>query len=269
MTVATIVNLKRLATALVLIPLVTWIILASPQWLFLVVIAAVGLLAFREYDRIVAGQNLASPGILGMAAGLAVLFVPDPWLLAIGVTLLAMTVALRVPELSAALATSAAFVLGVLYIFGAWRCAIDLRALNPHWLMFAMLLSWAGDTAALYVGRTLGKHKLAPRVSPGKTWEGAAGSVAGGLIAGAIYAHYLLPTVLLPVVFGVAAAGNVAGQVGDLAESALKRGAGVKDSGTSLPGHGGWLDRIDSTLFAVPVVYALVRWLVLEWGARS
>jgi phosphatidate cytidylyltransferase len=253
--------LKRLATALVLIPLVSWIILAGPQLLFMGVLAAVGLLAFREYSRIVVEQNFASPGILGMAAGLAVLLAPDPWLAAVLLTLVALTAALRVAELSAALSTAAAFVLGVIYIFGAWRCALDLRTMNPHWLMFAMLLSWAGDTAAFYAGRTFGKHALAPRISPAKTWEGSAGSVAGGLLAGAVYAHYLLPAAPLLLVIGVAAAGNVAGQVGDLAESALKRGAGVKDSGTSLPGHGGWLDRIDSSLFAVPVVYALVRWM--------
>jgi phosphatidate cytidylyltransferase len=255
--------LKRLATALVLIPLVSWIILAGPYWLFIAVVAAVGLLAFREYDRIVAGQRLAPPGILGMAAGLALLLVPDPWLLTVLLTLLALTFALRVQELSTALSSAACFILGVLYIFGAWRCALDLRAINPHWLMFAMLISWVGDTAALYAGRTFGKHKLAPHISPAKTWEGAAGSVAGGLVAGAVYAHYFLPSAPLLVVIGIAAAGNVAGQVGDLAESALKRGAGVKDSGTSLPGHGGWLDRIDSSLFAVPVVYALVRWIVV------
>lgn len=253
--------MKRLATALVLIPLVSWVILAGPQWLLLGVLAAVGLLAFREYDRIVAEQNFAPPGILGMAAGLALLLVPDPWLAAVLLMLVALTFALRVRELSTALATAAAFVLGVIYIFGAWRCAFDLRAINPNWLMFAMLLSWGGDTAALYVGRAFGKHRLAPRISPQKTWEGAVGSVAGGLLTGAVYAHYLLPAAPLLMVAGIAVAGNVAGQVGDLAESALKRGAGVKDSGTSLPGHGGWLDRIDSSLFAVPVVYALVRWM--------
>ncbi|MGD1096160.1 MAG: phosphatidate cytidylyltransferase [Bryobacteraceae bacterium] len=253
--------MKRLATALVLIPLVSWIILAAPQWLFMAAVAVVGLLAFREYDRIVAEQNLPSPGIVGMAAGLAVLFVPNPWLTAVLVTLVALTAALRVRELSRALSTAAAFVLGVLYIFGAWRCALDLRAMNPHWLMFAMLLSWAGDTAAFYAGHAFGKHALAPRISPAKTWEGSAGSVVGGLVAGAVYGHYLLPIAPMLLVVAIAAAGNVAGQIGDLAESALKRGAGVKDSGTSLPGHGGWLDRIDSSLFAVPVVYALVRWM--------
>ena len=133
--------------------------------------------------------------------------------------------------------------------------------MNHHWLMFALLLSWAGDTAALYIGRAFGRHKLAPRLSPAKSWEGAAGSVAAGVLAGGVYSYYLLPGVPLRWVLALAAAGNVAGQVGDLCESALKRGAGVKDSGTLLPGHGGWLDRIDSSLFSVPVVYALLKLL--------
>jgi phosphatidate cytidylyltransferase len=152
--------------------------------------------------------------------------------------------------------------LGVVYIFGAWRCALALRLINPHWLMIALLVSWAGDTAALYVGRSIGRHKLAPRVSPSKTWEGSIGSVIGGVLAAGIYAHYLIPSAPLWAVLGVAAAGNIAGQLGDLCESAFKRGAGVKDSGTTLPGHGGWLDRIDSSLFSIPVVYALLRVLI-------
>ena len=128
--------------------------------------------------------------------------------------------------------------------------------------MIALLVSWAGDTAALYVGRAFGRHKLAPRVSPSKTWEGSIGSVAGGVLAAAIYAHYLIPSAALWAVLAVGAAGNIAGQVGDLCESAFKRGAGMKDSGTTLPGHGGWLDRIDSSLFSIPVVYALLRVLL-------
>jgi phosphatidate cytidylyltransferase len=153
------------------------------------------------------------------------------------------------------------FLLGVVYVYGPLVLAVYLRRWNPHWLMFALLLSWAGDTAALYIGKAFGRHKLAPVISPQKTWEGAAGSIAGALIAGGIYAHFLIPDTPLAIVLLLAVAGNIAGQLGDLAESALKRRADVKDSGSSLPGHGGWLDRIDSMLFAVPVVYALV-WLV-------
>jgi phosphatidate cytidylyltransferase len=175
------------------------------------------------------------------------------------VGLLGMALALRVRDLKDSMASASAFTLGVVYIFGAWRCARELHAISPHWLMFALLVSWAGDTAALYVGKAFGRHKLAPLVSPAKTWEGAAGSLVGGVLAGGLYAHFLLPATPLNIVLPVAAAGNIAGQFGDLCKSAWKRGAGVKDSGTMLPGHGGWLDRIDASLFAVPVVYALLK----------
>jgi len=173
-----------------------------------------------------------------------------------------MAVGLRQTDFSKTIPGAATALLGVIYIFGAWRCALALRLINPHWLMIALLVSWAGDTAALYVGRTLGRHKLAPRVSPSKTWEGSIGSVIGGVLAAGIYAHYLIPAAAPWAVWAVAAAGNIAGQVGDLCESAFKRGAGMKDSGTTLPGHGGWLDRIDSSLFSIPVVYALLKVLI-------
>ena len=137
-------------------------------------------------------------------------------------------------------------------------CAVLLRRINPHWLMIAVLLCWVGDTAALYVGKTWGRHKLS-KVSPNKTWEGAIASVIGAVIAAAIYAHYLIPEATLAVVLSISAIGNIAGQFGDLAESWIKRRAGVKDSGSSLPGHGGWLDRIDAILFAIPVVYAILQ----------
>jgi phosphatidate cytidylyltransferase len=150
---------------------------------------------------------------------------------------------------------------------------------GPLYLLFVMLLVWCGDIAAYYVGRAIGKHKLAPRISPGKTWEGAAGSVAGALVLGFVLFRCVNPimsalqrihllrepvTSVASVPQGVSVAPlwtivlfaiciNVAAQLGDLVESAIKRGAGVKDSGTLLPGHGGVLDRIDALLFALPV----------------
>jgi phosphatidate cytidylyltransferase len=254
--------MKRVATALVLGSFVAWVALASPWWVFNAVLAAVGLAAFYEFDRIAAAQGALRAGWPGMAAGLALLFAPEPGVTIVLIAMAAMTLALRAQDLKDALAGAASFVLGVLYIFGAWRCARELRDINPHWLMVALLVSWAGDTAALYVGRAWGRHKLAPRISPAKTWEGALGSVAGGMLAAAIYAHYLIAPAALWGVLAVAAGANVAGQAGDLCESAFKRGAGIKDSGTTLPGHGGWLDRIDSSLFSVPVVYAVLKYLL-------
>jgi phosphatidate cytidylyltransferase len=151
---------------------------------------------------------------------------------------------------------------GAVYIGGAWFCAFNLRLLNPHWLLFAFLLCWIGDTAAFYIGKNFGRHKLAPKISPAKTWEGAVASVIGGVMVGVLYAYYLIPSAPLPIVVLIAAAGNIAGQLGDLVESAYKRWGGVKDSGSSLPGHGGWLDRIDSSLLSIPAVYGLVLFLI-------
>jgi phosphatidate cytidylyltransferase len=250
--------MKRIVTALILIPIIVWVILAAPQWVFLAVLAATGLLAYHEFDHIAAANGIRRAGWPGMAAGLLLLVAPNTLALMVLTALLGLTLAMRVGNLSAAMPAAGAFALGVFYIFGAWRCAAELRLIQPHWLMFTMLLSWAGDTAALYTGKALGKHRLSPRISPAKTWEGAIGSVAGALIAGGLYAHYLIPQAPLLITLGVAVAGNITGQIGDLAESALKRGAGLKDSGTLLPGHGGWLDRIDSSLFAIPTVYALL-----------
>jgi phosphatidate cytidylyltransferase len=251
--------MKRVATALVLVPVLTWLILAGPHWAFVAVLVIVGLVAFYEYDQLAAAHGLTRAGIPGMAAGVALLFAPDPEIAFVLAGMVGLALALRIRDLPHVLPSAASFVLGIVYIFGAWRCALALRDRNPRWLLFALVLSWAGDTAALYIGKAFGRHKLAPNVSPAKTWEGAIGSVAGGILAGAIYAHYLLAGAPLGMVLILAAAGNIAGQLGDLAESALKRGAGVKDSGSSLPGHGGWLDRIDSSLFGVPVVYGLLK----------
>ena len=255
--------MTRILTALVLLPLVVWVVSAGPPWALLALMAAVGLIAFYEFDSIAAKQGIARSGFAGMLAGLAFLFTPEPaWVTLVLVSIGLMAFQLRQSDLAKAMSGSATALMGVVYIFGAWRCALALREMSPHWLMIALLVSWAGDTSALYVGRALGRHKLAPRVSPMKTWEGALGSVAGGVLAAGVYAHFLIPLAAVPVVLAVAAAANIAGQVGDLCKSAFKRGAGVKDSGTTLPGHGGWLDRIDSSLFSIPVVYALLRVLI-------
>ena len=250
--------MKRVITALFLIPLVAWVTLAAPTALFLAVLAITGLLAYHEFDHITAKTGIGAAGWPGTVAGLALLFGPRPIVIAVLIAMLALALSLRVKDFKQALPAAGAFVIGIAYIFGAWRCAAELHAIDHDWLLFAMLLSWAGDTAAYYVGRAIGKHQMAPRVSPAKSWEGAAGSVAGAMLVGAIYAHYLLPRVSLTEVLTLAAAGNIAGQIGDLCESALKRGAGVTDSGNMLPGHGGWLDRLDSSLFSIPMVYALL-----------
>ena len=252
--------MKRVLTAAVLAPLIVWVALWAPVPVFLAVLVAVALLCHYEYSGIVAKYGIEKPGPVGYAAGLVGLLTPVDPALAITVTgLLALALGLAHDDLRTTLPRAGALLAGVIYIFGAWRWAIYLRQNSTYWLLFALALSWVGDICAYYVGRRFGRHKLMPRVSPGKSWEGAVASLVGSLLFGFLYLKYLLPSVAPWQSFLLAAAGNIAGQIGDLAESALKRGAGVKDSGTMLPGHGGWLDRVDSTLFAVPVVY----WLVL------
>ena len=251
--------MKRVVTALLLVPFFCYIMLWAPQWAFLATVAIVAVLCFREYSELAALHGIGKPGLFGYAAGLLVLLLPGKEsAFFVLVAILAMALALRSRDMAQALPDAAALLLGVVYVFGSLRCSVELRAINPYWLFFAFSLNWAGDIAALYVGRLMGRHKLAPNVSPGKSWEGAAGSLLASVVYGALYMPRLLPTVPLAEGLGLAAMANIAGQFGDLCESALKRGADVKDSGTLLPGHGGWLDRVDSTLFALPVVYFVV-----------
>lgn len=252
--------MKRVITALILIPIFVYLVLWSPHWVFLVAVCAVGLLCFHEYSGLVALHTIPRPGMFGYAAGLCILILPQNSIaFLVVIALLAMALGLRLRELSEALPYAACLVLGILYVFGSFRAGVELRSRGPYWLLFALSLNWIGDIAAMYIGRSIGRHKLSPQISPGKSWEGAVASLLASTAYAALYIPRLLPDVAIPEGLAIAAMGNVAGQIGDLAESAFKRGAGVKDSGTLLPGHGGWLDRVDSSLFAMPVVYLLLQ----------
>jgi phosphatidate cytidylyltransferase len=261
--------MKRVLTALVLFPLITWVVLWSPQWTVLGVTAVVALLCFYEYSGIAAAYvseprtSVRHP--LGYGAGLLILVLPGDGavlLTVVAVALIALSLALRAGDLRTGIVHAAFLLLGVVYVFGCWRLAPLLAAQSRYWLLYALVLNWIGDIGAYYVGRAVGRHKLAPIVSPGKSWEGSAASLAASLIFGFFFLRWAIPAVPPGVALALTAGANVAGQFGDLCESALKRGAGVKDSGTLLPGHGGWLDRVDSTLFTLPVVYWYVagRW---------
>lgn len=258
--------MKRVVTGLILLPIFVYIVVWAPSPVFLAAVAAVSLLCFHEYAGLAASYNIRPPGMFGYVAGLLVLFLPHPdFIFIVLIALLAMALAMTSRELADALPFAAALLLGVVYVFGCMRACIELHRIDQggaFWLLFALSVNWVGDVAAFYVGRALGRHKLAPRVSPAKSWEGAIASTLASLVYAYFYFPHLLKGVPMPWALGIAAAGNIAGQVGDLCESAIKRGAGVKDSGTMLPGHGGWLDRIDSSLFALPVIYYLASLLV-------
>jgi phosphatidate cytidylyltransferase len=247
--------MKRILTALVLIPIALYSVFWAPYAVFVAVAIAFALLCFHEYAALVEAHGIVKPGLFAYAVGLLMFLNPAPVLLA---GILALVAAMRFGDLRQSLPYAAAVALGALYIFGAWRAAVDLRAIAPYWLLFALAINWVGDIAAFYVGRAIGRRKLSPNISPGKSWEGAVGSMAGAIAFGVAFRWYYVPAMGLWVIVALSVIGNVAGQVGDLAESALKRGAGVKDSGSLLPGHGGFLDRLDSSLFSMPaVLYAL------------
>jgi len=128
-----------------------------------------------------------------------------------------------------------------------------LGGIGPQVLLFACAITWAGDTLAYFVGRAMGKHLLAPHLSPKKTWEGSVGGMVGSLVVAWAFSYWI--KIPLGHLLAMGAIGNVAGQMGDLLESAYKRSAGVKDSGGLLPGHGGILDRIDALILCIPVIW--------------
>lgn len=258
--------MKRVVTALFLVPISVYAALFAPWWFFFAIIALVSLLCFREYALIT--ESFAR---LGYVAGLLILIAPRPdemFLLIVLSTLAAMCLTLSADNAGKGFARTASLVLGIIYIFGSWKTGILLHDINRNWLMFGLMVNWVGDTGAYYVGKNFGRHKLAPSVSPGKSWEGAAASAVTGIAFGMIYLPLTIHGTSLVEAGLLALAANVAGQVGDLAESAIKRGAGVKDSGSLLPGHGGLLDRVDSTLFALPVLYSLLLFFFGGAGSR-
>jgi phosphatidate cytidylyltransferase len=248
--------MKRILTAAVLIPVVVYVVLWANPWIFLAVLFAAAFLCYREYDSIAAAYGVGPLGILGAALGyLLMAWRGEVWLYLVIASMALLAWAMRDDDLSKALPRAALSITGIIYIFGAWKCAMPLREVNAHWLMFALIVNWAGDIGAYYVGRKFGRHRLAPRVSPNKSWEGALASVATSLIVAGAYLMRFVDDISMVHAIGITVAANIAGQFGDLTESAMKRGAGMKDSGSILPGHGGFLDRVDSTLFALPVIY--------------
>jgi phosphatidate cytidylyltransferase len=288
--------LKRVATAVVLIPIVMLLVLRAPLPVLAVVAAAVALITVQEFLKLTEShgvQPMRLPtyvfvGILFLflaatAAGETPQLSSLKFVVGIGFAcaiapFIFLTITMRRAEMSSAYSAAAASVFAFAYIALPMAMLVQLRQqiAGAFWLLYLLLVVWAGDIFAYFVGRSLGRHLMAPRVSPKKTWEGAAASVAASLMVASLLFTYALQisSFLLRVglierrdgLFGLekpewwpivllTLAVNVAAQLGDLVESLIKRGAGVKDSGTILPGHGGMLDRIDALLFAVPVLW--------------
>ncbi|GAC1632745.1 MAG: phosphatidate cytidylyltransferase [Candidatus Acidiferrum sp.] len=282
---------KRIATAVVLIPGVVALTLKGSTAIVAIALAAVILLALFEFFAL--GDAIGHRAYKYWTATCAIAIVYVQWLQVVlrpreagegvlysGPVQFVFLSALRVEDvffffllgvaaislftkrplveaLPAAGISSSALLFVALPVSYAVRIH-GIGPLGPWILLFALVITWVGDTAAYFVGRAMGKTKLAPHLSPKKTWEGSIASMAGALLLGWFLATRI--NVPMPIVLGLAAVGNVAGQVGDLLESSFKRSAGVKDSGSILPGHGGMLDRIDALILTIPVVWYYWIW---------
>lgn len=262
--------MQRIVTGILLIAAVVSLVLWGPAYLLIAASLLIGLLGLWEFFRLSEGAGVppfrASGYLVAAAWGFVPLFDLSPVRILAGLALLAMvwlTITLLPGMESVRLLRSSRFatLLGVVYV------TIPLCLLvwvwkqydGPFYVMFALVVIWAGDTTAYFIGKNLGKHKSSPRISPNKTWEGTIASFVAALLVGLIYARYFWDDGYVEPIL-LAAALNIAGQFGDLAESALKRSAGVKDSSNLVPGHGGVLDRIDALLFAAPVLWYYWLW---------
>jgi len=262
------VKYQRELTAAVLIPAVLAILVAAPPWAWAALMTGAGALALAEFYRLIAAAGWTAPRIpgfavllavcgaayLGSAAGLVVAA-------AAGLLLLPTLVMFASPPVGVLLASSASSVFATLYVALGAAAMIALRAVGWRPVIFVLAVVWASDSAAYYVGRRFGKRKLAPVVSPKKTWEGLWGQLGAGLLVGLLARVLLFPSGSVPALglLGLAAAGLAV--VGDLLESTFKRSCDVKDSGGLLPGHGGFLDRLDSLLYVSPAVLGVALYL--------
>lgn len=256
--------IKRWLTGLVIVPILLLVIVFGSEYLFSAVVIAFILAGVWEYNAMVFGKGF----MIEKAESLAFAFI-FPLLFLFGspqhlVALLASAVMLvfiifiaSVKKSSFDVLSVMKVVFGILYIPFLMSHFIAVRMLDRGiiWIIFVLVLAFAGDIIALYVGRYFGKHKLVPFISPGKTVEGLIGLVAGSMIACLIFGYYLLPEVPLGHIAIIAFAGSIIGQLGDICESAIKRHFGLKDASSLLPGHGGILDRLDCLIFIAPFVY--------------
>ncbi len=294
--------LKRVLTALVLIPIVLLLVLRAPVPVLALVTAAIALLAIHELLKLSEAYRIHPqrwPTYIFCGLFFAIIATPSatPLLSTSGFAFIALSAAILAPflflsigmrraELASAFPAAMVSSFAFAYIALPLACLVQLREQwqGSFYLLYLLLLVWAGDVFAYFIGKPFGRHRMSPRVSPNKTWEGAVASVLASVAVGLLMFHYSLPlsTALLhahlidlrdgifnnqqPSLIPIIALSvilNSAAQLGDLVESLIKRGANVKDSGAILPGHGGMFDRIDALLFAAPVLWCYAAWRVM------
>lgn len=261
--------MSRILTALVAVPLLLLVILKGPAWLFLALVLAFALAGFWELSRLATnvGVRLFPIGY-PLAALCVTAFYPGfpgllPTSLAIVLAIGLAAVFTRQPTRES-LGAVAGTAFATLYVGALIGTVVGLRmapdASGRCWIVFLLAVTMVGDAGAFYVGRALGKTALAPVLSPKKTVAGLWGGIVFSVATAILVKYLALPHLALSTAIGLGLSMAVFGVLGDLFESLLKRSAGVKDTSTLLPGHGGVLDRIDSLLFASPVLFLYVNW---------
>jgi phosphatidate cytidylyltransferase len=273
---------KRVATAAILIPVVVAIVLFTPTSVVAIATAVITILALREYFAL--GDAIGHRAYRFWTIFCVLLLLRVQWitsydfrtvdriyflfgyplgeppsihwiffLFVLGITVLTLSTKRPLVESLPAAGISSSALLLVAFPLSYAVPLHGLPRVGRSLLLFALVITWAADTFAYFAGRAFGKHPLAPHISPKKTWEGSAASMFGSLLVAYAFSYWIkMP---LPHLFAMAVLGNIAGQMGDLLESAYKRSAGVKDSGGLLPGHGGVLDRIDALILCIPVIW--------------
>ena len=297
--------IKRIATAVVLIPIVLLLVLRAPVALVAVVTGVIALLTTQEFLKLTESygvQPLRKPTygfvvlfflllVLNMGQDKPLLSTEIFGVIAVFTGSIAafvfLTIAMRREDLRSGYPAAAASAFAIAYIALPLAMLVQLRQqwAGAFLILYLLLVVWSGDIFAYFVGKAVGRHLMSPRVSPKKTWEGAVASVVASVGIGGALFYYASPVstallqwgliqrrdgmfglerpALLPILV-LTAVLNIAAQLGDLVESLIKRGAGVKDSGALLPGHGGMLDRIDALLFAAPVLWLWAAWRVIR-----
>ena len=270
---------KRVASSIVLIPVFVWITTGAGAWVFQLLVVAASAVACRELARMFqrTGRPISTWLTVGVGAALTASFATSLYAGADGsgrwmptpelALLVGVGVICSAPLWSAGrplVESTANTLFGAVYVGWLLGYAIWLqgRVGGPQLVLFLVGVTWAGESAAYLVGSSIGRHRLAPILSPRKTVEGAIAQVTISVAAAMALGYWLLPACGLMGAAGAGAVLGVIGQVGDLAESAIKRSIGTKDTADLIPGHGGMLDRIDSLLFNAPALYlySLYAW---------
>lgn len=255
---------KRWATGVIAVPILIGIIAYGTEALFALLIAFATLVGMAEYNRMAFGTGFRREKLETLAVAALILLAASAGdrmllmaILSLAVMAILMLNLLRIDAGTLDMVPAGKAIMGIMYIPLLMCHFILIRQTSAGvlWVFFILVLAFSGDIAAYYVGRGLGKRKLLPSVSPGKTVEGTLGLIAGSIVGVLIFRQWCFPLLPVPHAVILGLVGSVVGQLGDLCESALKRAAGVKDSGMVLPGHGGILDRLDCLMFITPFVY--------------